>query len=216
MLSQYRAVSVPTSEPYLVSPVRDGQARPVSRGFNPRVAFRRYVHYCRTKHVVPLNWSFYLRRFGLVDGIKRHRYWKKHGLKNGFRPLYFKHREEIPPEFIRLDPWEMSYVMWAGSKARLGVVEVGRFNGGSTLIFAVANADVPMEWDQMQRLRGVSEGDMTRFAFPKLEPLAVELSEFCRAVLGHEAAIVTLEDGLAAVELADRLEQVTSSGERTE
>jgi len=68
------------------------------------------------------------------------------------------------------------------------------------------NADVPMEWDQMQRLRGVSEGDSIRYALRKREPLAVELESFCRAVRGdEEAQIVTPEEGLQAVETAERI-----------
>lgn len=68
------------------------------------------------------------------------------------------------------------------------------------------NADVPMEWDQMQRLRGVSEGDSIRYALRKREPLAVELESFCRAVHGDpDAQIVTPEEGLRAVETAQRI-----------
>lgn len=69
-----------------------------------------------------------------------------------------------------------------------------------------SNADVPMEWDHMQRLRGVSEGDMIRYAFPKREPLAVELENFCRAIRGDDTAqLVALDEGLAAVQIADHL-----------
>ena len=69
-----------------------------------------------------------------------------------------------------------------------------------------ANADVPSEWDHLQRLRGVSEGDMVRFALRKREPLLVELENFARAVRGDEdARIVTLEEGLYAVEQAERI-----------
>ena len=76
-----------------------------------------------------------------------------------------------------------------------------------------ANADVPMEWDHMQRLRGVSEGDMIRFAFPKREPLVVELQNFCleiRRVPG--AQIVTLEEGLQAIRLAESLTHTYTNG----
>ena len=60
-----------------------------------------------------------------------------------------------------------------------------------------SNADVPMEWDQLQRLRGVSEGDSIRYALRKREPLAVELESFLRAVRGDaDAQVVTLEEGL--------------------
>lgn len=68
------------------------------------------------------------------------------------------------------------------------------------------NADVPMEWDHMQRLRGVSEGDSVRYALRKREPLAVELEAFCRAVRGEEGSqVVSLEEGLEAVETAERI-----------
>jgi predicted dehydrogenase len=69
-----------------------------------------------------------------------------------------------------------------------------------------ANAEVPMEWDHMQRLRGVSEGDMIRFAFPKREPLVVEIINFCQEIRRVPGAqIVTLEEGLDAIRLADSL-----------
>lgn len=68
------------------------------------------------------------------------------------------------------------------------------------------NGAVPMEWDQMQRLRGVAEGDSIRYALRKREPLAVELESFCRAVRGEEnGPIVTLEEGLRVVETAERI-----------
>lgn len=69
-----------------------------------------------------------------------------------------------------------------------------------------ANADVPSEWDHLQRLRGVSEGDMVRYALRKQEPLMVELDNFARAVRGDgDARIVTLEEGLYAVRQAERI-----------
>jgi UDP-N-acetylglucosamine 3-dehydrogenase len=79
-----------------------------------------------------------------------------------------------------------------------------------------SNADVPMEWDQLQRLRGVSEGDSIRYALRKREPLAAELENFLRAVRGDpDAQIVTLEEGLRAVETAERILQIVGcEGER--
>ena len=41
-----------------------------------------------------------------------------------------------------------------------------------------ANGDVTSEWAATQSLRGVSEGDMTRYALPRREPLLVELEAF--------------------------------------
>ena len=71
------------------------------------------------------------------------------------------------------------------------------------------NAEVPMEWDQLQRLRGVSEGDSIRYALRKREPLMAELETFCRAVRGEkDAPVVSLEEGLDAVEAAERILEV--------
>jgi predicted dehydrogenase len=69
-----------------------------------------------------------------------------------------------------------------------------------------ANADVPMEWDYMARLKGVSEGDMVRYAIRKREPLVVELENFRDAIVGDPGAdVVSLDDGLEVVRLAERL-----------
>ncbi len=52
---------------------------------------------------------------------------------------------ELPPEFIRLDPWEMEYLFTVARRARRGIVEIGRFNGGSLFTIAcAAAADVPI------------------------------------------------------------------------
>ena len=64
------------------------------------------------------------------------------------------------------------------------------------------NGEVATEWDQVSRFRGVSEGNTTRFAFPKPEPLLVEHKAFRDAVNGDAGRIVTMEQGLAAVRVA--------------
>jgi len=66
-----------------------------------------------------------------------------------------------------------------------------------------ANGDTPTSWDAISRFRGVSEGDMVRFAIPKPEPLKVELAAFRDAVLGEPGATVEMRDGLAAVLVAE-------------
>ncbi len=68
-----------------------------------------------------------------------------------------------------------------------------------------ANASVSTEWDSVAAFRGVSEGDVIRYAFPKSEPLKSEHEAFRDAVLGLPGAldrIVTMEQGLATVEVA--------------
>lgn len=61
-------------------------------------------------------------------------------------------------------------------------------------------------WDSVSAFRGVAEGDVTRFALKKTEPLLLEHQAFRDAVsLGDQTGIVTLRDGLAAVRIADQI-----------
>jgi len=53
-------------------------------------------------------------------------------------------RSGLPPEFIRLDPWEGQYLFELARQARRGVVETGRLRGGSTFLVACANRSVPI------------------------------------------------------------------------
>jgi hypothetical protein len=50
----------------------------------------------------------------------------------------------LPKNFIRLCPWEMEYLYVVARRARRGIVETGRFNGGSSFLFACAASDVPV------------------------------------------------------------------------
>ncbi|MFC3372435.1 Gfo/Idh/MocA family protein [Glutamicibacter protophormiae] len=58
-----------------------------------------------------------------------------------------------------------------------------------------ANGTIPLEWDTVSSFRGVSEGDVTRYSYPKREPLRVEHENFRDAVLGRPSDIVTMEQG---------------------
>ena len=75
-----------------------------------------------------------------------------------------------------------------------------------------ANGVVNTEWELMKAFRGVSEGDMTRFALGKREPLLVEHERFRDAVLGKDADIVTLEQGLRTVEVAAAILEAAATG----
>ena len=66
-----------------------------------------------------------------------------------------------------------------------------------------ANGEVPTTWDRMASFRGVSEGDVVRYAIAKPEPLRVEHEAFRDAVLGADADIVTMEQGLTTVRVAE-------------
>lgn len=60
-------------------------------------------------------------------------------------------------------------------------------------------------WDGVSSFRGVSEGDVIRFALNKREPLRTEHEAFRDAVLtGETAGIVTLAEGTRVVEIAEQ------------
>lgn len=68
-----------------------------------------------------------------------------------------------------------------------------------------ANGLVATTWDDIAQFRGVSEGDVTRFAIAKPEPLRTEHENFRDAVLGKEADIVTMEQGARVVEVCEAM-----------
>src|SRR5680860_1101013 len=75
-----------------------------------------------------------------------------------------------------------------------------------------ANGAHTTEWEALLAFRGVSEGDVTRLAIPKREPLLVEHERFRDAVLGKESDIVTLRQGLRTVEVATAILSSADSG----
>lgn len=77
-----------------------------------------------------------------------------------------------------------------------------------------ANGEVTSEWSAAQAQRGVSEGDMTRYALSRREPLLVELEAFCDYVAGDDdAPVVMLEEGLGTVLAAEAVLAAAASGE---
>lgn len=66
-----------------------------------------------------------------------------------------------------------------------------------------ANGTVATEWESIAKFRGVSEGDMIRYAIAKPEPLRSEHEAFRDAVLGESSDIVTMRQGLATVAVAE-------------
>ena len=67
------------------------------------------------------------------------------------------------------------------------------------------------DWDSLRMLRGVSEGQMTRYVLAKKEPLRAEQEAFLAAVRGEAPVAVSGEDGLRALQLAQLL--ITSGAE---
>lgn len=69
-----------------------------------------------------------------------------------------------------------------------------------------SNAETPVEWEDMARLKGVSEGDMVRYALPKREPLRVQMERFCDAVMGvDDSQIVSLDDAVEVLRVVERI-----------
>lgn len=79
-----------------------------------------------------------------------------------------------------------------------------------------ANGSVATEWDDVAQFRGVSEGDMIRYAIAKPEPLRSEHEAFRNAVLGKESDIVSMEDGLRTVRVADAVLESATTGRTVE
>jgi predicted dehydrogenase len=73
------------------------------------------------------------------------------------------------------------------------------------------NGTVATEWESMAAFRGVSEGNVTRLAIAKPEPLRTEHEAFRDAVLGLRSDVVTMQEGLDTLRVAEAvLESATS------
>lgn len=75
-----------------------------------------------------------------------------------------------------------------------------------------ANATVASQWEDIARFRGVSEGDVIRYAISKPEPLRTEHEAFRDAILGKPADIVTMRQGLATVAVAEAVIESATTG----
>jgi predicted dehydrogenase len=76
-----------------------------------------------------------------------------------------------------------------------------------------ANGVVPTQWDDIARFRGVTEGDMIRYAIAKPEPLRTEHEAFREAVLGRPSEVVTMRQGMATVAVAEAVIESAVKGE---
>ena len=66
-----------------------------------------------------------------------------------------------------------------------------------------ANGVSSCQWEEITSFRGVQMGDVVRYAIPRPEPLRLEHEAFRDAVLGRSREIVTLDEGLRVVEVAE-------------
>lgn len=75
-----------------------------------------------------------------------------------------------------------------------------------------ANGTIPLEWESVSSFRGVSEGDVIRYAFAKREPLRVEHENFRDAVLGEPTDVVTMEQGLRTLDVVEGMLRSARTG----
>ncbi len=69
-----------------------------------------------------------------------------------------------------------------------------------------SNSSIPTEWDSLAGMRGVSEGDILRYAIRKPEPLVSELTAFKEMIeTGNDTGLATAADGLAALQIAENV-----------
>ena len=92
-----------------------------------------------------------------------------------------------------------------------GMLVANTLTGDLTLY---ENADVAIEWNATQQLRGVSEGNSIRFALERREPLLVEHEAFWAYCAGDDdAPVVPLTAGLETVVLAEAVLESARTGE---
>ncbi|MBB3043526.1 Gfo/Idh/MocA family protein [Nocardioides soli] len=65
------------------------------------------------------------------------------------------------------------------------------------------NGTIEAEWDALASFRGVAEGDVTRFALHKVEPLAAEHASFRDALRGDTSKIVPMSEGVETLRVVD-------------
>lgn len=68
-----------------------------------------------------------------------------------------------------------------------------------------ANGTELSAWSEVANFRGVTEGNVIRYAISKPEPLRTEHENFRDAVLGKPADIVTMRQGLNTVKIAEMI-----------
>lgn len=66
-----------------------------------------------------------------------------------------------------------------------------------------ANGTESLEWESVSSFRGVSEGDVTRFAFAKKEPLRAELEAFRDAIRGESTELSTMAEAVHTLEVVE-------------
>jgi predicted dehydrogenase len=107
-----------------------------------------------------------------------------------------------------LSPMKERIVIVTGDK---GTFVANTLTGDLTLH---ENGMEAVEWDSFASFRGVTEGNVTRFAFAKKEPLIAELEGFRDAVGGVGEEYVTFEEGGEVLKVAEAILEAAISGRK--
>jgi predicted dehydrogenase len=92
-----------------------------------------------------------------------------------------------------------------------GMLEADTLTGD---LFFYENAEVGISWSTTQQFRGVSEGNVTRYALRRDEPLRAELDAFLDLIQGDPTAdVVTLARGVEIVRIAETVIESARSGQ---
>lgn len=75
-----------------------------------------------------------------------------------------------------------------------------------------ASGHVESAWEELAHFRGVREGDVTRIALDKPEPLVLEHVAFRDAVLGRPSATISLSEGVDVMRVADAVLEAAERG----
>lgn len=79
-------------------------------------------------------------------------------------------------------------------------------------LYFYENSYHPSQWDTLALFRGMEEGNVVKVRLTKVEPLYAELASFVDAVREHRAPLVSGQDGLNALRLAELLISSGMSG----
>lgn len=77
------------------------------------------------------------------------------------------------------------------------------------------NGDFDGGWDDLNQFRGVAQGDVTRYAINKKEPLLAELEAFRDATLGLSNNLATVLEGLEVVKVAGEVSRTAKANQPT-
>lgn len=98
-----------------------------------------------------------------------------------------------------LSPFKERSITITGEK---GTFVADTLNGDLTFF---ANGRVSAVWDELAQFRGISEGDVVRYAFSKPEPLRAEHEAFRDAVMGLSNEIVSMDEGVRVLAVAEAI-----------